>query len=86
MDRAGKGRNLAATARRVDLKQTFQMISGTIRSGNVVTPITNGKLNSDQISFTAGNNQYTGRVNDNSMEGSAADRSGMPPVRPSDCK
>jgi hypothetical protein len=51
------------------LKQTFQMISGTIRSGNVSTPITNGRLRGDQISFTAGGAQYTGRVNGNVIEG-----------------
>ncbi|HEY6364136.1 MAG TPA: class I SAM-dependent methyltransferase [Candidatus Binatia bacterium] len=51
------------------LKQTFQMISGTIRSGNVSTPLTNGRLRGDQISFTAGGVQYTGRVNGNVMEG-----------------
>jgi hypothetical protein len=53
------------------LKQAFQMISGTLKSGSTVTPI-NGKLNGDQISFTAGNLSYTGRVNGNSMEGSTA--------------
>jgi hypothetical protein len=45
------------------------MISGTIRSGNVSTPITNGRLRGDQISFTAGGAQYTGRVNGNVIEG-----------------
>src|SRR5687768_8755733 len=30
------------------LKQTFQKISGTMRSGNVAAAITNGKLNGDQ--------------------------------------
>src|SRR5512145_2263653 len=35
------------------LKQTFQMISGTLKSGNLATPIT-GRLNGDQINFTAG--------------------------------
>jgi hypothetical protein len=53
----------------LNLKQTFQMISGTIRSGNVSTPITNGRLRGDQISFTAGGAQYTGRVNGNVIEG-----------------
>jgi hypothetical protein len=53
------------------LKQTFQMISGTLKSGHSVTPI-NGKLNGDQISFTAGNISYTGRVSGNSMDGSAS--------------
>jgi hypothetical protein len=51
------------------LKQTFQMLSGTLKSGNVSTPITNGRLRGDQISFTAGGAQYTGRVNGNAMEG-----------------
>ena len=51
------------------LKQTFQMISGTLKSGNVATPITNGRLRGDQISFTAGNAQYTGRVDGNAIEG-----------------
>ncbi len=51
------------------LKQTFQMISGTLKSGNVIAPI-NGKLNGEQITFTAGEGQYSGRVNGNAMEGS----------------
>jgi predicted RNA methylase len=54
------------------LKQNFQMVSGTLKSGKVSTPITNGKLNGDQITFTAGANQYTGRVNGNTMEGNTS--------------
>jgi hypothetical protein len=53
------------------IKQTFQMITGTLKSGNTASQI-NGKLNGDQISFTAGGVQYTGRVDGNVMEGSAA--------------
>ena len=52
----------------LNLKQTFQMISGTLKNDNVTTPIS-GKLNGDQISFTAGAAQYTGRVNGNAIEG-----------------
>jgi SAM-dependent methyltransferase len=52
------------------IKQTFQMISGTLKRGNRVSPIS-GKLNGDQISFTAGGTQYTGRVNGHTIEGSA---------------
>jgi precorrin-6B methylase 2 len=52
------------------IKQTFQMITGTLKNGNVAAPI-NGKLNGDQITFTAGGTQYTGRVNGNAMEGNA---------------
>jgi SAM-dependent methyltransferase len=50
------------------LKQTFQMISGTLRNGNVVTAVT-GKLNGDEISFSAGEAHYIGRVSGNSIEG-----------------
>jgi precorrin-6B methylase 2 len=51
------------------LKQTFQMVSGALSSGNVSTPITNGRLNGDQITFTAGGNQYSGYVNGDVIEG-----------------
>jgi len=51
------------------LKQTFQMVSGTLRSGNVTTPVTNGKLVGDRIRFSAGTAHYTGRVSGNTMEG-----------------
>ena len=52
------------------LKQTFQMISGTLKNGNAATQVS-GKLNGDQITFTAGKVQYSGRVSGNSMEGTA---------------
>jgi hypothetical protein len=45
------------------------MLSGTIKTGNSIAQITNGKMIGDQIVFTAGSNQYTGRVNGNVMEG-----------------
>ena len=51
------------------LKQNFQMISGTLKSGNNNAQITNGKVNGDQISFTAGGAQYAGYVNGNAIEG-----------------
>ena len=50
------------------IKQGFQMITGTLKSANATTPV-NGKLNGDQISFSAGSASYTGRVNGNAMEG-----------------
>jgi len=52
------------------IKQTFQMISGTLKNGNASSQIS-GKLNGDQISFSAGGTQYTGRVSGNTMEVSA---------------
>jgi len=49
------------------IKQTFQMISGTLKNGNQSSPIS-GKLNGDQISFSAGGIQYAGRVSGNTMD------------------
>jgi hypothetical protein len=43
------------------------MISGTLKSGGASSQIS-GKLNGDQISFSAGSAQYTGRVSGNAME------------------
>lgn len=51
------------------IKQTFQNFTGTIKNGNVVTPVTDGKLKGDEISFTAGGTQYTGKVNGTTIEG-----------------
>jgi len=51
----------------IALKQTFQNITGTIKNGNVVTPIT-GKLNGEQISLSGAGVQYTGQVQGNTME------------------
>jgi len=45
--------------------QNFQMLSGTLGS----TPITNGKLRGDQVTFEAGSAKYTGRVNGDTIEG-----------------
>jgi hypothetical protein len=52
------------------LSQTFQMVTGTLKSADGVIPITNGKLNGDQITFTAGGSEYTGRVTGKTIEGS----------------
>lgn len=50
------------------LKQEFQMISGTLNVGISKTSIS-GKLTGDQIRFTVGDTQYTGRVNGDNMSG-----------------
>jgi len=51
------------------LSQNFQMVSGSLISGSTSTPVTNGRLRGDQITFTAGTAQYMGRVNGNAIEG-----------------
>jgi len=51
------------------LTQTFQKISGTLKMGTASTPIANGRLRGDEITFVAGGSTYTGRVNGNAMQG-----------------
>ena len=58
------------------LEQKYQMISGKVRSGNVIAPITKGKMGGDQIAFTAGDTQYTGLVTGNTIEGTAKSGAG----------
>jgi hypothetical protein len=54
------------------LEQKFQMLSGTLKNGGAVTKISNPRLRGDQISFTAGNTKYSGRVAGDVMEGRMA--------------
>jgi hypothetical protein len=48
------------------LKQQFQMLSGTFAGA----PITNAKMNGEEIVFTAGGKKYTGRVSGTTIKGS----------------
>ena len=50
------------------LTQTFQMVSGTLGS----TQITGGKLKGDALTFTVGNTVYNGRVEGNTIRGTAS--------------
>jgi SAM-dependent methyltransferase len=51
------------------LEQKFQMLSGTLRTGGGSTPIKDGRLRGDEISFSIGGTKYTGRVNGDAMHG-----------------
>jgi precorrin-6B methylase 2 len=59
----------------VVFKQTFQMITGTVKAKGVETPL-KGRLNGEQITFKAGAASYTGRVNGDSIKGSVKGGSG----------
>jgi SAM-dependent methyltransferase len=50
------------------LKQSFQMVSGTLTSGGKVTEVS-GRLRGDQLSLKAGDAEYTGRVNGTTIDG-----------------
>ena len=55
----------------ITLKQTYQMLAGTVKNGNVIAPITAGRLTGDSITFTAGGTTYTGKVTGGKIEGTA---------------
>ncbi len=50
------------------LKQSFQEISGTLKSATNTTPV-KGNLKGDVITFNSGAAKYTGRVSGNTLEG-----------------
>ena len=51
------------------LAQSYQEISGTLNSGGNNIVISDGTIRGDEISFTAGAAQYTGRLAGNTIEG-----------------
>jgi hypothetical protein len=51
----------------VTLKQQFQSLSGTLRSEGKTVPLS-GKVNGEEISFTAAKRKYTGRLNGKQLE------------------
>ena len=52
------------------LEQSFQMLSGTLKSGARIEPLANGRLRGDRIRFSAGGAEYHGRVDAGRIEGS----------------
>jgi hypothetical protein len=53
----------------ITLTQSYQMLSGSVRTGNVSKAINAGKMIGDQITFSVGDTSYTGRVNGRSIDG-----------------
>ena len=53
------------------LTQTFQDVTGTLRTGRTSLPVSDGRLRADQITFTAGGVRYRGRVSKGAIEGTA---------------
>jgi hypothetical protein len=51
------------------LEQSYQKVSGALLADGTSTPITDGRLRGDQISFSVGGNDYVGRVNGDRMDG-----------------
>jgi len=53
----------------LSLTQNFQMLTGSLTAGGTSTPIANGRINGEEVTFTVGDTQYTGRVSGNTMSG-----------------
>jgi hypothetical protein len=53
----------------LSLEQQYQYFTGKLTTGNVIAPITDGKLEADKITFTAGGTSYAGQVKGATMEG-----------------
>jgi SAM-dependent methyltransferase len=51
------------------LEQRFQRVSGTLRTANGTSVSADGRLRGDQITLRAGDVQYQGRVNGNTIDG-----------------
>jgi precorrin-6B methylase 2 len=51
----------------VTLKQSFQMLSGTMKTGGKTYAL-KGKVNGEEIAFTAGGRQYRGRLSGKELE------------------
>jgi hypothetical protein len=53
----------------LELEQRYQTVAGKLVTGNVIAPVTKGKLAGADIAFTAGNAEYAGRVGGDAIEG-----------------
>ena len=62
-----------------DLKfsQKFQMLEGTLKSGDRSIPIANGRLRGEELRFSAGGAEYTGRVSGSRIEGRVSSGGGI---------
>jgi precorrin-6B methylase 2 len=54
------------------LSQSFQMVSGTMKTDSNSITISNGRLNGDKITFSVNDEKYSGRVNGNIIEGTVS--------------
>ena len=51
----------------LELKQEFQMLSGTLKAGGKTLAV-HGRVRGEDVTFTAGNKQYRGRMNGKQLE------------------
>lgn len=53
----------------LNLKQTYQMLEGTLGNGAAAPPISNARLEGGRIRFSIGADQYVGEVSGGKMQG-----------------
>ena len=58
------------------LEQEFQLLSGTIDTGDGSAPISDGRMRGSEISFRSGGVRYSGRVRNGTIDGTASAGSG----------
>src|SRR5262249_43099203 len=51
------------------LEQKYQKLTGTLKDGTVYTPISDAKMIGSQISFSVGDDRYTGEVTGDTIRG-----------------
>jgi hypothetical protein len=56
----------------LSLTQEFQMVSGAMKQGAASVPVSDGRLNGEEITFTAGGVVDKGKGNGNTMQGTTA--------------
>ncbi len=55
------------------LNQEFQKFFGTLKQDGKTSPVSEGKINGDAVSFKVGGTSYNGHVNNNSITGTYSD-------------
>jgi Methyltransferase domain len=59
------------------LKQQYQKVGGALGSGALAAPVLNGRLNGDELRFTAEGAEYRARVTGNVLEGTITTGGGI---------
>jgi Methyltransferase domain len=62
--------NWRLTDGEITFDQKFQMVTGSIKTASGSAQIESGRLRGEELTFTAGGNQYTGRVTGDTIQGS----------------
>lgn len=65
----------------VSFEQRYQMVTGSVRAGGSVESLTQGKVNGENIAFTAGGVEYNARISGGVMEGKAKGPGGEKPFK-----